>query len=466
MASSSTAALRVVSPYDQEVVLEIPWDTTADVEAKLDRARAAYRRWRAIPTEVRARHVAEALGYFRTNASQVARDVTLQMGKPITQARKEVDTMLARAEHLLAIARFALAPESLPAPTGTTLRIEHHPLGVVLDIAAWNYPLLVPVNAVVPALLAGNAVLLKHSPITPLCGRHFERAFGSLPVAGLVQSLTLENERAEELIEDPRVDYVSFTGSVATGRRVHAAAARQGIGAGLEMGGKDPAYVAEDADLERAAAGLVDGACYNAGQSCCAVERAYVHESVYEEFLERARGEMRLYRLGPPLDERTNLGPLARREALDTLERQVQDAVLRGGRLLQGGRRSGGKGWFFEPTLIADVPNEALAMQEESFGPVLPVARVASDDEAVARMNDSRYGLTASVWTASADRAERFARDVEAGTVYQNRCDYLDPALPWTGWKESGLGSTLSRYGFLQVTRRKSVHFRGEAAAL
>jgi acyl-CoA reductase-like NAD-dependent aldehyde dehydrogenase len=460
VANDTLVALHVVNPYNAEVVREVPWETSADLDAKLDRARAAQRRWSLLPVERRVREVAGALGYFRANRDQVARDVTLQMGKPIVQAKREVDTLLARAEHLLAIAKYALAPEVLPAPTGMSLRIEHHPLGVVLDIAAWNYPLLVPVNVLVPALLAGNAVLLKHSPLTPLCGLHFERAFASLSVPDLVQNLVLENERAERLIGDARVDHVSFTGSVATGRKVYAAAARRLIDANLELGGKDPAYVAEDADLDFAAVNIVDGACYNAGQSCCAVERVYVHESVYAQFLERAISELRQYRLGDPLDPKTSMGPMALREAVERLERQVEDAVRRGAKVLHRSKRPSGRGSFFEPTLLGGVPNDALAMQEESFGPIVPVASVASDDEAVARMNDSRYGLTASVWTRTAARAERFARDVEVGTVYQNRCDYLDAALPWTGWKESGIGSTLSRYGFLGLTRRKSIHFR------
>jgi acyl-CoA reductase-like NAD-dependent aldehyde dehydrogenase len=461
MAREATSALRVVSPYDQAVVAEVPWDSPEDLEEKLDRAQAAQRAWSRLPLEQRTTELAKALQYARSNAAQVARDVTLQMGKPIVQANREVDTMLARAEHLLSMARFALACETLPAPTGTTLRIEHRPLGVVLNIAAWNYPLLVPVNVVVPALAAGNAVLLKHSPLTPLCGLHFARMFASLPVAGLVQSLVLENERAEKVIEDRRVDHVSFTGSVVTGRRVYAAAARRLIDAGLELGGKDPAYVAEDADLEFAADNVVDGACYNAGQSCCAVERVYVHESLYERFLKLAQARLKAYRMGDPLDEHTTLGPLARKEGIATLERQVADAQKRGAKIFFRGKRPAGRGTFFEPILLADVPNDAQVMQEESFGPILPVASVASDAEAVARMNDSHYGLTASIWTRSAERAERIAKDIEAGTVYRNRCDYLDPALPWTGWKESGVGSTLSRYGFLALTKRRSLHFRG-----
>ncbi|HEV8111891.1 MAG TPA: aldehyde dehydrogenase family protein [Planctomycetota bacterium] len=454
------SVLRVVNPFTGDATFDVPFDSPAEVDRKLDRARSAQRRWQALPLDRRTQQVASALEYFRTNGSQVARDITVQMGKPIQQSRREVDTLLGRADHMLVLAKYALAHEVLPSAPGITLRIEHRPHGVVLDIAAWNYPLLVPGNVVIPALLAGNAVILKHSPLTPSCGVHFERAFSSLSVPGLLQHLVLENERAEKLIEDPRIDYVSFTGSVATGRKVYAAAARRLIDAGLELGGKDPAYVAEDADVDFAAENIVDGACYNAGQSCCAVERVYVHEKVYEEFLERARSAMKAYRLGDPLDDRTTLGPLARREAIATLEKQIEDAVARGATVTFRGKRPPGKGQFFEPTILAGVPNDGLAMQEESFGPILPVAIVASDDEAIAKMNDSRYGLTASVWTRASARAESFAASLEAGTVYQNRCDVLDPALPWTGWKQSGIGSSLSRYGFHQLTKRKSIHFR------
>ena len=453
--------LDVVNPFDRTVVCRVDYDEGAGLEAKVARADDAFRRWREVPLEERIAQVKVGLTRFRAAAAGIAHDVSMQMGKPITQSRGEVDTVFERADGMVGIARAALEPDVLPERAGLHCRIEHAPLGVVLTLAAWNYPLVIPVNVVVPALLSGNSVLLKHSAKTPLSGRAFEAAFGGLDVAGLVTNLVLSHDETARLIADPRIAHVAFTGSAEGGAEVYREVAKRFIDAGLELGGKDPAYVAQDADLEFAVANTVDGACYNAGQSCCAVERVYVHRTRLTEYLDRAQAALEAYRLGDPLDDETTMGPLASRGALEFLEGQVVDARGRGARLLTGGeRRPGHAGNFFQPTLLADVPNDASIMQEESFGPVLPVLGVASDEAALAHMQDSRFGLTASVWTADRERAERFARLLDAGTIYQNRCDYLDPGLPWTGVGDSGKGSTLSRYGFYHLTRRKSLHFR------
>lgn len=436
-------------------------DQGQPLERKLEGARSAFASWHRLPVDERVQRVNQGLDYFRDHAEEVAREITLQMGKPITEARGEVKTFFARAEYMVSIAKDTLAPEIVPAKPGFHLRIEQAPLGVVYHIAPWNYPLLTAVNVVVPALLAGNTVLLKHSPLTPLVGRHFERAFTQGDPPNLVTHLVVTNAQASRLIDDPRINYVAFTGSVATGTTVYRRAASRLLGVGLELGGKDPAYVAEDADLDFAVANIVEGACYNAGQSCCAVERVYVHRARYRDFLDRAHALLTRYRLGNPLDEETTMGPLARRDALRFLDGQVKDAVRRGARLLLGGTRlPGTRGNFFAPTLLADVSNRAKVMQEESFGPLVPVAPVADDAEAITLMNDSRFGLTASVWTRDRERVERLARDLDVGTVFQNRCDYLDPSLPWTGARDSGIGSTLSRYGFYHLTRRKAMHLR------
>lgn len=459
-----TSKLPIKSPYDRSVIAEIEADDTVTIDRKLDCARNAFYDWRVISLEQRIAEVERAVAVFKRDREDIAREVTQQMGKPIAEARREVDTLLERAEYCISIAAEVLAPEHLPEQPGLLRRIHQEPLGVVFNIAAWNYPLLLPVNVIVPAVLAGNAVVLKHSDKTPLTGLRFERAFAELSVPNVVQNLVADHDQAGRMIRDRRVDHLSFTGSVRGGHDVYrSAAAARFIDVGLELGGKDAAYVAADADLEHTVAGVVDGACYNAGQSCCSVERVYVHESIYPQFLERAQVLVNAYRLGDPLDEATTMGPLASASKPAFLTSHVEEAVERGARVLAGGSapthiEHGRR--FFAPTLVADVPREAQLMRDESFGPVVAVAAVKDDEEALHRMHDTDYGLTASVWTADQDRAERFGRALDVGTVYQNRCDYLDPALPWTGVRDSGKGSTLSRAGFFYLTRRKSINFR------
>ncbi len=454
--------LVVTNPFNQQTVCALPLDRGRALDHKIALARQAFEAWSRLSLEERIVLIREGLNYFETHAEEIARDITLQMGKPIAQARQEIATFFQRAEYMISIAGETLAPSMLPPnKPGAHLRIDHLPLGLIYHIVPWNYPLLTAVNGVIPALLAGNVVLLKHSPLTPLCGVHFENAFGRLSIPNLLTHLVLSDRDASRLIGHPAIRHVAFTGSVATGRRVYRKAARHLISAGLELGGNDPAYVAQDADLAMAVENIVDGACYNAGQSCCAVERVYVHRSLYHDFIERARWVLQQYRLGDPQAETTTLGPLARKEAPTFLARQVRDAVDRGAEVCLGGTPGEGAGNFFLPTLLAEVPNDAAVMQEENFGPLVPVTAVSDDREAMACMSETRYGLTASVWTRDRERAERFAQALQVGTIYQNRCDYLEPALPWSGCRESGLGTTLSKYGFYPLTRRRAVHFIG-----
>ena len=409
------------NPFDQSVVAEIPYDTPEQLRQKVAAASAAFAQWRKRSLEERIEIVQAGLDRMRASDDAIARDVSLQMGKPLAQANGEFATMFDRAEQIIEDAPHALAPDVLP-DNGFTRRIEHEPLGVVLDIAAWNYPLVIPINVILPALLSGNTVLLKHSARTPLTGQAFADAFGELEVPDLVTNLTLIHQQTADLIGHPDVSHVSFTGSVEGGQKIYQSVAQSRlIDVGLELGGKDAAYVAADADVESAAGNLVDGACYNAGQSCCAIERVYVHHSLYEAFLDKAHAALLNYRLGNPLEDGVTMGPLASSTAPAFLQQQIDDAVSRGARCLTGSPiPDASAGNFFAPMLLADVENSARVMQEESFGPLLPVASVNTDDEAIQRMNDSVFGLTASVWTNDRDRAERMSSELNAGTIYQN----------------------------------------------
>ena len=435
----------------------------ATIDRTLDRARTAARAVRALPVEERIALCDRALTAFETKADEIAQDITNQMGKPLSQARGEVKGMAGRWRHMMEIAKDSLADIMLPPKDGFERRIAKEPLGVVLDLPAWNYPLLTAVNAVVPALLAGNAVIVKHSPRTPLCAEHFARAFAAAGgPEGAVQALFVDYETTEKMVGDSRIDSVLFTGSVLGGHRIQAAAKDRFLHVGLELGGNDPAYVAEDADLANTVENVVDGAIYNAGQSCCAVERVYVHRSQYEKFLAAAEPLVRAYVLGDPGNDATTLGCIAQPWHPQELDAIVADAKAKGAKVVVGGASTkvDGRGRFFQATLLRDVAQEADVMQKEAFGPILAVAPVDSDDEALARMNDSKLGLTASVWTKDRDRANRLARALDFGTVYMNRCDSLDPALPWTGVKDSGRGVTLSALGFDALTRPKALHFR------
>ena len=462
--TASMSILTATNPYDQSIVAEVPYETSQQIEAKLLAAKASQSKWKTLALEDRIRVVLSGLKQMEQAKDTITADVSRQMGKPLTQSVNEFTTLFERAHQIISDSYSALAADELPNQ-GFTRRIEHEPLGVVLDIAAWNYPLVIPVNVIIPALLAGNTVLLKHSAKTPLTGIAFEEAFGNLEIPNLVANLTLSHQQTAKLIGNRLIDHVSFTGSVEGGQRIYqTVAATRLIDVGLELGGKDPAYVAADADLEAAATSLVDGACYNAGQSCCGIERIYVHEDVYEEFLELAKHAITAYQLGDPLDPATTMGPLASSSAPAFLQQQVDDALNQGARLIFSGQiPKHTKGNFYAPALLADVNNIASVMQEESFGPLLPVSSVRSDTEALERMNDSVFGLTASIWTNDRERAEAMSHQLNAGTIFQNRCDFLDPALPWTGWGDSGKGSTLSRFGFYHLTRCKSIHFRNES---
>ena len=460
-----TSAWDVINPATEEVFRTVEPTSEADLESILTRMRTAQQAWRDVPMQARVDACRQFIDVFRSMKESVALDLTRQMGKPLRQSRGEVDTMLNRADTMLRLAPEALKDDLLPAREGFRRFIRHEPLGIVLNIPAWNYPLLIAVNVVVPALLAGNAVLLKHARLTPLCGDAFAEAFRrtSLP-PDLIASIHVPHEVVRKLIDSRAVDFISFTGSVEGGRQVYQWASTRLLDMGLELGGKDPALVCEDANFPFAVENLVDGAFYNAGQSCCAIERIYVMRPLFSKFVDAYVTEVNKYKVGDPEDESTTIGPLAQRKAVEFMEFQIADAVRRGARVLAGGKRLPGPGYYFEPTVLIDVDHSMSRMKEESYGPVIGIMPVDSEDEAVRLMNDSPYGLTASIWTENPERGERLAHRTHAGTVYANRCDYLDPELAWVGIKDSGHGCTLSHLGFLYLTRPKSFHLRTRTA--
>ncbi|MBI4873247.1 MAG: aldehyde dehydrogenase family protein [Acidobacteria bacterium] len=454
-------SVNLINPATETVFRTIELTPDSELESILTRMRLAQQAWRDVPVEQRAEICKQFVGAFRAMKESVALDLTRQMGKPLNQSRGEVNTMLDRAETMIRLAPGALQDDLLPPKEKFRRFVRHEPLGIVLDIPAWNYPLLIAVNVIVPALLAGNAVVIKHSRLTPLCGDAFAEAFRktNLP-ADLVASIHVGHDTVRRLIDERAVDFVSFTGSVEGGRQVYQWASSQLLDMGLELGGKDPALVCEDANFTFAMENTVDGAFYNAGQSCCAVERIYVMRPLFSRFVDAYVAEVEKYKVGHPEDGATTMGPLAQRKAIDFLEAQIADAVGKGARVLTGGRRLPGPGYYFQPTVLVDVDHSMSVMMEESFGPVIGIMPVDSEDEAVRLMNDSPYGLTASIWTEDAARGEALAHRTAAGTVYLNRCDYLDPELAWVGIKDSGHGCTLSHLGFRYLTRPKSFHIR------
>ena len=456
--------LRTVSPVDGRVVAERPLAANGGIARALDRARAAQRGWRATPVAERQAILSRAVDAFVAETPAIAEELTWQMGRPVAQAPGEVRGFEERARAMIAIAPDALADIDVGPKEGFTRFIRREPLGVVFVLAPWNYPYLTAVNAIVPALLAGNAVVMKPSHQTPLTGERMAAAFdrGGLP-PGLFQVLHLGHAAAERIMASDAVDFVAFTGSVEGGHAVQRALSGRFAGAGLELGGKDPAYVRPDADLAAAVDGLVDGAFFNAGQSCCGIERIYVHEALYDDFVETYAALTRKYVLGNPLEAGTTLGPMSRRSLADAVRALTADAIKRGAKALidpAAFAADTGDSPYLAPQVLVDVTHDMRVMRDECFGPVVGIMPVASDDAAVALMNDSDYGLTASVWTHDAAAALAIGDRVETGTWFMNRCDYLDPALAWTGVKNSGRGCTLSRVGFEHLTRPKSFHLR------
>jgi acyl-CoA reductase-like NAD-dependent aldehyde dehydrogenase len=452
--------MKLKNPANGEITADIPEDDAPSVASAYQRLRAAQPVWAATPLTERLAAIARFRDLIAANKDELALTLTRETGKPVAQARNELTAMGGRLDFFLQKTPTVLAEEVVWHENDGSLDevIAHEPLGVVANVSAWNYPWFVGSNVFVPALLTGNTVLYKPSEHATFTGRAIERLLGEagVPKDAFV-AVVGGGSVGAATVEQP-VDGVFFTGSYQTGRRIAERVAPRMIRLQLELGGKDPTYVTDDVDVSAAAGSLADGAMYNVGQSCCAVERLYVHRSVETSFLDALVENVRGFVLGDPTDPATYIGPVAREQQLDVLDAQVADAVAKGGRVLTGGKRAGRPGFYYEPTVIAGATNAMRLMREESFGPVIGVAAVAGDEEAVELMNDTEYGLTAGVYSRDRARAERLLSRVNAGSVYINACDRVSPRLPWTGRKHSGIGSTLSTYGIRAFVQPKAWH--------
>ncbi|MDE2457245.1 MAG: aldehyde dehydrogenase family protein [Burkholderiales bacterium] len=452
--------LKIFNPATGEPIDELAADDAASVGAKAAAARRAQPAWAAQPIAERLAVIQRFRERLVAETEALARTLTLEVGKPIGQARNEVNGLLPRLDFFLERAEGAVRDEHVFSGGDMHEQISHGPLGLVANISAWNYPYFVGCNVIVPALLTGNAVLYKPSEYATLTGLHIARLLheSGLP-ADLLIPLVGAGEVGAALLQQA-IDGLFFTGSHATGQRIAAALAGRFVKLQLELGGKDPSYVRADADAKTAAESLADGAMYNTGQSCCSVERIYVHESLHDEFVRHFVATVDSLEVGDPMDERTTIGAITRAPQLAVLEAQCADAKALGATLLRGGQRLPGPGNWFAPTVFTNVDHRMQLMREESFGPVIGIQKVSGDEEALALMNDSRYGLTAGVYTKDEAKAHELLARVNAGSVYWNCCDRVSPRLPWSGVGDSGIGLTLSSYGIQTFTRPKAWHLK------
>ena len=459
-----SGTFRTISPVDGSVVAERSFASLSEIERALSLSARAFQDWKRKPLEQRQALLQRFVELAVRDQDAIASELTMQIGRPIRDGAGEVRGWLERGHKMIELSREALADVEPSARPGSTRFIRHEPLGLVLTLAPWNYPWLTTVNSIVPALLAGNTVLLKHSEQTPLVA---ERMLAAAAEAGLpdavFQVLHLTHEQVAEVVADDRVAFVAFTGSVEGGHAIQGALAGRFAGASLELGGKDAAYVCSDADIGLSAASLCEGAFYNAGQSCCGIERIYVQRERFDPFVDAFVAATEQLVLGDPRESQTSLGPVVRTRNAELIMAHIDEAVAAGARPLIDPKqfpeaRRGAP--YLQPQALLDVNHGMRVMSEETFGPVVGIMPVSGDEEAVRLMNDSRYGLTASIWTSDLDRATALGDSVEVGTWFMNRCDYLDPELAWVGIKDSGRGCSLSSLGFAQLTRPKSFHLR------
>lgn len=453
--------MQIINPATEEVISEIPADDFHSVKEKFEKLKAGQKKWKQVSVEDRLQCIVKFGELVKENIDQLSQVLTSETGKPLWQAVNEIKGAQNRIEHLKANAAKWLAEEEVVSEGNTHEKIVYEPLGVIANISAWNYPYNVGYNVFLYALTAGNAVLYKPSEFSSLTGLQFRSLLWKAGIPSDVFECIIGDGSVGKLLFDLDMDGYFFTGSYKTGTYVAAQAASKLTPVQLELGGKDPLYVADDVpDIQKAAVNAAEGAFYNTGQSCCAVERIYVHENIYDQFLSAFTQEVKNYKTGDPENADTFIGPLTRHQQVDTILNQVKDAVNKGATVVAGGKRMAGPGYYLEPTILTDVNHTMKVMNEESFGPVIGIQKVKNDEEAIALMNDTSYGLTAAVFSKEEKRADKIFGELNTGTVYWNCCDRVSPNVPWSGRKHSGLGSTLSYIGIRAFVHPKAYHLR------
>ena len=455
-------AIILTSPVDGSAYATRTPLSRAEADAAVTRARAAQKPWAARPLAERIALVKAGVAELDKVKDSLVEELAWQMGRP-TRYGGEFGGVHDRTNYMADIAEKTLAPQVVEDSAGFTRQLNREAVGVVFIVAPWNYPYLTTINTLAPALIAGNTVILKHASQTLLVGERLAAAFHAAGIPeDVFQNVVLDHANTEGLIAARAFNFVNFTGSVGGGVAMEKAAAGTFTGLGLELGGKDPGYVRADADLDAAVDGLMDGAMFNAGQCCCGIERIYVHESLYDAFVEKAVAWVKGLTLGNPFDAATTIGPMANKRFAAVVRGQVDEAVKAGAKTLIDPSLfpADDGGAYLAPQILVNVDHSMRVMTEESFGPVVGIMKVSNDEEAISLMNDSPYGLTCSIWTKDAEAAAAIGAQIDTGTVFMNRCDYLDPALCWTGCKDTGRGGSLSYLGFHSVTRPKSYHLK------
>ena len=453
--------MKIINPSTEELICEVAEDSNESVNKKFQQLQIAQKAWQDVPLNERIMMIQKFADLLKSNIEKLALLLTNEVGKPLQQSRNEINGSISRIKWLTENASKYLSDETMHIEKGLEEKITYEPLGIICNISAWNYPYLVGVNVFVPALLAGNAVMYKPSEYATLTALEINKLLQLSGVPGNIFHLGIGAKEVGELLLELPYDGYFFTGSYKTGKYIYEKVATKMVPCQCELGGKDPLYVAEDiSDIKSVAASTADGAFYNNGQSCCSVERIYVHEKVYDAYLEAFVKEVKSWKVGGPTEPDVYFGPLTRKEQLNVLEAQIKDAVQKGAAIITGGKRIDRKGYYFEPTILANVTNEMLVMKEESFGPIIGIMKVNNDEEAIKLMQETEYGLTASVYSSGKQRAEKILGQIDAGSGYWNCCDKVSARLPWSGRKHSGIGVTLSHAGLQAFVKPKGWHLR------